>query len=193
MFYERTISSSMRERKKLGCELALKSLDAHGRFAGYASVFDVVDNQRDVMLRGAFLRTLQKQAGGVKLLWQHQQHEPIGILDRIFEDKHGLYVEGRLLLEVARAKEAYALLKTGAISGLSIGYSPVRYRIDSETGVRRLAEVDLWEISLVTFPANEAAGITVVKQAKPILSNHEIALWNRAYKTLMLTLFCARR
>ena len=80
---------------------------------------------------------------------------------------HGLYVEGRLLLGVQRAREALALLKAGAISGLSIGYSPVRFRIDKKNSVRTLSDVELWEISLVTFPANNHAGVTVVKQVNP--------------------------
>ena len=164
MYYERKISASMRERKRLHCALDIKSIDPQGRFAGYASVFGVVDNQRDMMLAGAFKHTLAGRTGEVKLLWQHQQSEPIGVFDTLFEDVHGLYVEGRLLLDVQRAKEAYALLKEGAVNGLSIGYSPVRYRTDP-SGVRLLSEVDLWEISLVTFPANEAANVTVVKQA----------------------------
>ena len=166
MYYERKISATMRERKRLSCALDIKSIDHQGRFAGYASVFGVVDNQRDMMLAGAFKHTLSGRTGEIKLLWQHQQSEPIGVFDTIFEDKHGLYVEGRLLLDVQRAKEAYALLKEGAVSGLSIGYSPVRYKTDSKTGIRLLAEVELWEISLVTFPANEVAGVTVVKHSQ---------------------------
>lgn len=165
MYYDRKISASVRERKNYASALEIKSIDSTGRFAGYASVFDVVDNQRDVMQRGAFSKTLARGVANVKLLWQHQQSEPIGVFDKMFEDVHGLYVEGRLLLEVARAREAYALLKAGVLTGLSIGYSPVRYRIDDETGVRQLAEVDLWEVSLVTFPANAAANVTVVKSA----------------------------
>ncbi|MDX1974459.1 MAG: HK97 family phage prohead protease [Rickettsiales bacterium] len=168
MHYEKKISANMRERKRLGFNLHIKSLDNTGRFAGYASVFDMVDSQRDMMLRGAFMATVKNRVQDIKLLWQHQQDEPIGVFEAVFEDMHGLYVEGRLLLDVARAKEAYTLLKSGAISGMSIGYSPVRYRIDAETGVRKLAEVDLWEISLVTFPANAAANVTVVKQANDL-------------------------
>ena len=154
----------MRERKKLGFSLAIKSIEESGRFAGYASVFGVVDNQRDIMMRGAFSHTLKGRVPEIKLLWQHQQDEPIGIFTEIAEDANGLYVEGKLLMQVQRAKEAHALLMEGAISGLSIGYSPVRYSTDEVTGVRKLAEVKLWEISLVTFPANDAAQVTVVKQ-----------------------------
>lgn len=155
---------SPRSRGRMDCALELKSLDAQGRFAGYASVFNVIDSQRDIILRGAFAKTLKGRIGEIKLLWQHQQSEPIGVFDRIFEDARGLYVEGRLLLHVRRAQEAHTLLKAGALSGLSIGYSPVHYTVDPHTGVRTLSEVALWEISLVTFPANEAAGVTVVKQ-----------------------------
>jgi HK97 family phage prohead protease len=177
MFSDKKISATMRERKHIDFFLQIKSLDTQGRFAGYASVFDVVDSQRDIILRGAFAQTLSGRTGEIKLLWQHQQDEPIGVFDRMFEDERGLYVEGRLLLDVRRAKEAMILLKAGAISGLSIGYSPVRYRIDADTGIRLLAEVDLWEVSLVTFPANEAAGVTVVKQARP--NGLEVEEWER--------------
>lgn len=165
MHMDRKIPATMRERKTLGVALNLKTVEESGRFAGYASVFGVVDNQRDVMLQGAFSRTLAGRLAEIRLLWQHQQDEPIGLFTRIAEDASGLYVEGRLLLQVQRAREAHALLREGAISGLSIGYSPVRYHIDEATGIRKLAEVELWEISLVTFPANDAAQVTVVKQA----------------------------
>ncbi len=179
MYYDKKISATMCERKRLGFALDLKSLDEQGRFAGYASVFDVVDNQRDVIHGGAFSQTLGKRLHSIKLLWQHQQDKPIGTFERIFEDERGLYVEGRLLMEVQGAREAYALLKAGAVSGLSIGYSPVRYHIDDETGIRHLSEVELWEISLVTFPANAAAGVTVVKGAES-MSPEDDALWEQA-------------
>ena len=155
----------MRERKKLEFFLEVKALDNVGRFAGYASVFDVVDSQKDIILRGAVAQTLKGRVGDIKMLWQHQQDEPIGVFERMFEDSRGLYVEGRLLLDVAKARKAYSLLKERAVGGLSIGYSPIKYRTHEKTGVQMLTEVELWEISLVTFPANEAAKITVVKQA----------------------------
>ena len=186
MYYDKKISATMRERKQANFALQLKSIDGQGRFAGYASVFDLVDTQRDIVMRGAFAHTLGGRVSQITLLWQHQQDEPIGVFDRMFEDKRGLYVEGRLLLDVRRAKEALALLKAGAINGLSIGYSPVRYRIDAKSGVRMLSEVDLWEVSLVTFPANAAANVTVVKQFTPILSNSEIAQWERALRAARL-------
>ncbi|MBM3617643.1 MAG: HK97 family phage prohead protease [Alphaproteobacteria bacterium] len=149
--------------------LELKHIDDKGNFAGYASVFGVVDNQNDMMLEGAFAATLLDGKHNVKLLWQHNMDEPIGVFTLLREDARGLYVEGRLLLEVQRAKEAHALLKAGAIAGLSIGYVPVRYRIDPLTGVRLLEEVALYEISLVTFPANAEANVHAVKQEETSL------------------------
>lgn len=153
----------MEMKQRTSFALELKSLDAAGRFAGYASVFDVTDSQRDVMRVGAFRNSLKQRKYPVQLLWQHQWESPIGVLEQVFEDTHGLYVEGRLLLEVARAKEAHALLKAGAIRGMSIGYNVKRARRDPDSGVRELLEVELWEVSLVTLPANEAAQVTVVK------------------------------
>jgi hypothetical protein len=90
-------------KNHLTCELEIKSLTQEGRFAGYASVFGVTDNQQDVMLPGAFVKTLQQPARQVRLLWQHRMDEPIGRLEELFEDDRGLYVEGRLSLGVARA------------------------------------------------------------------------------------------
>lgn len=143
--------------------LELKQWDEAGTFAGYASIFGVVDNQNDVLEKGAFAHSLQDTQNRVRLLWQHRFEEPIGLFTRMKEDERGLYVEGKLLLEVQRAREAHALLKEGAIGGLSIGYLPVKHRYDAARGVRVLEEVALYEISLVTFPANEQAKIHAVK------------------------------
>ena len=143
--------------------LEVKALTADGRFAGYASVFDNTDSQQDVMRRGAFAKSLTARRYPVQLLWQHQWQNPIGVIDAIFEDQHGLYVEGKLLLDVAQAREAHALLKAKALRGLSIGYSVKRARRNPDSGARELLEVELWEVSLVTQPANAAAQVTVVK------------------------------
>lgn len=149
--------------KQTTIPLEIKSLSEEGRFAGYASLFGNVDSQKDIIERGAFADTLRERGTNIKLLWQHQMDEPIGHIEHLFEDDKGLYIEGRLLLSVQRAREAYELIKTGALEGLSIGYRPDIYTINPETGVRHIRQVDLFEISLVTFPANEEAGITVVK------------------------------
>ena len=163
MNYETKIENKCRKSSHLGYDFQLKSLDTKGKFAGYASVFDMVDNHKDIIIRGAFAHTLKGRVRDIKLLWQHQQNEPIGFFTKMFEDSRGLFVEGQLLLEVERAREAYYLLKEGALGGLSIGYTPVKFHIHEKTGIRIISQIDLWEVSLVTFPANNAARITVVK------------------------------
>jgi uncharacterized protein len=183
-FYERTVAPTMREHKRADAMLEIKRLEEGGLFAGYASVFDVVDNQSDVILRGAFTESLRGRASEVKLLWQHDMREPIGVIEVLREDERGLYLQGRLLMEVARAREAYALLKSGVVKGLSIGYSPRRFRIDPDSGVRYLASVDLWEVSLVTFPANAAAQVTVVKGADALHMQSLLRALNRSLSIL---------
>jgi len=85
------------------------------------------------------------------------------------EDERGLYVEGKLLVnDVQQARETHALLKAGAISGMSIGYRVVKDETDGKSGVRRLLELKLFEVSVVTFPANEAATITAVKNVEEL-------------------------
>lgn len=157
------------ERRHLDRPFDVKELDAEGVFWGYASVFGVVDGFNDAVARGAFARTLAHQGGGrgVKMLWQHHASEPIGAWDEIVEDDRGLRVRGRLLLDVRRGAEVYALLKAGAIDGLSIGYTAAEAETDPETGLRTLTEVDLWEISLVTFEACPGARVGAVKAAPP--------------------------
>lgn len=124
------------------------------RIEGYASVFGVADQGGDVVLRGAYEASLARLAAGgrrVKMLWQHDPSQPIGVWDEVREDGHGLWVKGHLLTDLAQGREAAALLAAGAIDGLSIGYRALRAERDAK-GRRRLAEVDLWEVSLVTFP-----------------------------------------
>lgn len=137
-----------------------------GAFAGYASVFHREDRGRDIVMRGAFRRSIaERGAAGIKLLWQHDPQEPIGVIDSLAEDDHGLFVRGRLLLEVARAREAHALMRRRALDGLSIGYRTVRSDVEPKSGARLLRDVELWEISLVTFPMQEAARINAFKTA----------------------------
>lgn len=122
--------------------------------AGYASVFGVTDQGGDVVQAGAYARSLaalKAKGRGVKMLWQHDPTEPIGVWDEVREDGKGLYVKGRLLPDVARAREAAALIAAGAIDGLSIGYRTVAAEKDAK-GRRLLSELELWEVSLVTFP-----------------------------------------
>lgn len=157
----------MLENKQMEFPLSLDDVAEDGTFTGYASVFDVTDNHNDVVVKGAFNRTLNEN-NNVKLLWQHRMDEPIGVISHLSEDARGLYIEGKLLLDVGRGKEAYSLLKSGAINGLSIGYSVVDYDVDGHSGTRLLKDINLWEVSLVTFPANELAGVTTIKSANSL-------------------------
>ena len=131
-------------------ELALRE---GAEISGYASLFGATDQGGDVVQRGAYgdsLTRLGAQGRGVKMLWQHDPTQPIGVWDEVHEDERGLFVKGRLLLEVRTAREAHALLKAGAIDGLSIGYRTIR--AEKAAGQRLLHEIELWEVSLVTFP-----------------------------------------
>lgn len=122
--------------------------------SGYASLFGVKDQGGDVVQRGAYavsLARMAKAGGRVRMLWQHDPAQPIGIWDEVREDATGLWVKGRLLTEVEKGREAAALLEAGAIDGLSIGYRTVMAARDGK-GRRVLSELELWEVSLVTFP-----------------------------------------
>jgi hypothetical protein len=131
-----------------------------GTFDGYASLFGVRDTSGDIVAPGAFAASLQRRgAAGVKMLWQHRPEEPIGVWTRIVEDARGLEVKGRLDLTVARAREALSLIRAGALDGLSIGFRTLRAASDPAGGARRLIEIDLVEISIVTFPALPQARI----------------------------------
>lgn len=137
------------------CQLGDEIVVTDGRvIEGYASLFGKRDQGGDIVEPGAYGRSLASldQAGRrVKMLWQHDPREPIGVWDEVREDSRGLYVKGRLLTEVGRAREASALIAAGAIDGLSIGYRTVRSS-KGDQGGRRLSELELWEVSLVTFP-----------------------------------------
>ena len=154
--------------KTLTAAFKVKAVDENtGEFSGYGSVFGVKDSYSDIVMPGAFAKSLDvwKEKGSLPaLLWQHKTDEPIGIFTKMAEDEHGLYVEGRLLIDDdPLAKRAYAHLKAGSITGMSIGYSDVDYEYDKDKGAFKLNEVKLWEVSLVTFPANEEARINNVK------------------------------
>ena len=155
------------KKKQLDVSLSVKSLGDDGSFAGYASVFDVVDSYSDVVKKGAFVASIERlkeKNRKLPILWMHDPSKPIGTFTKLIEDEYGLYVEGQLLVDdVAQAKEAYALLKAEAISGMSIGYYLKKYESDKDAGVWNLTEIDLFETSLVTFPANDQARIIDVK------------------------------
>ncbi len=140
-------------------------LEALGRheFEGYASLFHVADGAGDIVAPGAFARSLKRRPPGrVRMLYQHFSHEPIGVWDEIAEDRRGLYVRGRLTGGVQRADEVGALIGEGALDGLSIGFRTIRARRDAAAGTRTLLEVELWEISIVTFPLLAGSGVTAI-------------------------------
>lgn len=136
--------------------------DQDGVFEGYASVFGIVDQGMDVVERGAFTKSLGS-GRKVKMLWQHDQSQPIGVWDEIREDERGLYVKGRVLKEVQKGREAQALMKAGAMDSMSIGYRTIEAMQEGNGSVRKLLEIDLFEVSLVTFPMLPEAMVTDVK------------------------------
>ena len=149
-------------------------IEADGTVEGYASLFGEIDQARDMVVRGAFRASLAVRGPRrVPMLFQHDPSEPVGIWIDLHEDATGLYVRGRLIPEVARARELLSLLRAGAIDGLSIGFRAAKARIDPRTRVRSLLAVDLWEISIVTFPLLAGARVRAVKRAfsPPTLSH----------------------
>jgi len=151
--------------------------DEDGSFEGYASVFDVVDLGMDSVSRGAFAKSLA--ARKPKMLWQHNMGEPIGVWDEVREDERGLFVKGRLLKDVQRGREAMALLKAGAIDGMSIGYRTVEASAEAGGRVRKLMEVELHEISIVTNPMLPIAKVTSIKSEDGLF---DIRLMERALR-----------
>ena len=140
--------------------------EEEGAFEGYASVFEKADLGNDVVKYGAFKKSLRKKgAKAVKLLYQHKSDMPVGVFDSIKEDQHGLYVKGRMALKTQAGRDAFELMKMGALDGLSIGFkpNPKMTHYDKRTKKRVLEEVELMEISLVTFPMNQDARIRQVK------------------------------
>ena len=156
----------METRSYIQAPFEVKSLTDAGIVEGYGSVFGVLDDYADVIEPGAFKNTLEDRRNKNRMpsmLWQHFPSQPIGKWIEMDEDTHGLRVKGQLAMKTAKGSEAYELLKMDAINGLSIGYITKEFEMDTETQVRRLKAVDLWEVSVVTFPANDYARIDGVK------------------------------
>jgi uncharacterized protein len=170
--------------KYMNAPFQIKELGVGGSIAGYASVFGEVDAQGDVVAKGAFTRTLAKynqMKMTPSMLWMHDVAAPIGVWTTFIEDARGLYVEGTLAIKTKAGSDAYELLKMGAITGLSIGYNAVKITRNSKEKIRTLTEVNLFEISLVTFPANDLARVHTVKTntvkanvAKPETTHNEL-------------------
>lgn len=157
----------MLTKQRLDIPLTVKSVSDSGEFEGYGSVFGVKDSYSDIIVPGAFAKSLaawQEKGRLPALLWQHNMSEPIGIYTEMREDETGLFLKGRLLIDDdPLAKRAHAHMKAGSLSGLSIGYVLNDYDYDNQKDAFILKDIDLWEVSLVTFPANDEARISNVK------------------------------
>lgn len=153
-------------------EFKLTATDPEGRtIEGYAAVFGNKDLGGDVIHPGAFTKTLAERGGKVRLLWQHNPGEPLGKLLEVREDPAGLFIKA-VISDTMRGRDALALLRDGAIGGMSIGYDAIPGGTDFSkdadgNSVRNLREIKLWECSLVTFPMNEQAGVTALKMVQP--------------------------
>ncbi len=149
-------------RRGLGTPVS--ALSGSGVFTGYASLFNTRDQSGDIVLPGAFHASLlRRPAEDIRMLFQHDPAEPVGTWLDVMETDRGLFVRGRLNKSVQRGRELLALLESGGIDGLSIGFKTVSARKDRATSARLLSKIDLWEISLVTFPMLEGARVSAVK------------------------------
>jgi HK97 family phage prohead protease len=155
--------------KYLTQRLHLKSVNENGEISGYASVFNTEDGYGDVVVNGAFKDAVAEFSAGKKpkLLWQHDVNYPIGVIEEIFEDNYGLFIRARLLLEIPKAKEVYFLLKNKAIDGFSIGYKIKNNFFKNNK--QYLTDINLLEVSVVTFPACGFATVEEVKYDDDIL------------------------
>lgn len=163
------MKTMIQTKQRLDIPFEVKSVNDAGEFEGYGSVFGVQDTYGDVVIAGAFKDSLQRWSEKGRLpalLWQHKMDEPIGIYTEMSEDNNGLALKGRLLIDDdPLAKRAHAHMKAGSLTGLSIGYILKEREYDKEKNVFLLKEIDLWEVSVVTFPANDEARVSDVKSA----------------------------
>lgn len=157
------------------------TIDSTGTIEGYASLFGEIDQARDMVMPGAFARTLATRGvRRIPMLFQHDPAEPVGVWLELREDFRGLYARGRLIPDVARAGELLALLRAGTADGLSIGFKTVKGRMDPRTRVRKLYDVELWEISLVTFPLLTGARVHAVKEKPSFARKRAEKEWRAA-------------
>lgn len=151
-----------------GRALEVKMEDAEtGAIEGYGSVYGVEDKGGDIVAANAFKASID--SGRMpKMLWQHDPSVPIGVWDEVSEDQRGLVVKGRLNLDTTAGRDALGNLRMKSVDGLSIGYRTIDSDFDSKSGIRTIKEAELWEVSVVTFPMNELAGVHSVKSLDEI-------------------------
>ena len=170
----------------IDCPFEMKSLKSDGTFTGYASVYGELDSHHDIVIKGAFTNSIekryrQKKRKNIPMLWQHDTRQPIGVypIEDLKEDDTGFLVAGVCNLDVQQGREAHALMKQDALSGLSIGYSTIDEDYSHDGNVRILKEVDLWEISPVTFPSGDSARIVGVKALEGIQTIRDLETYLR--------------
>lgn len=142
-------------------KLTIKSTNDTSVIEGYASVFQIADNQNDIVAPGAFKSSLNNH---VKLLWQHDATKPIGLVTFMREDQYGLHIAAEINIQTKEGSDAKHLVKQGAVSGLSIGFEIKEYSYNQD-GYRVIHDLNLMEVSIVTFPANNMAMINQIKSS----------------------------
>lgn len=158
-------------------QISLGNVSQNGQFGGYASLFGVADLVNDIVEFGAFTKTLELHSSRpVRMLFQHDPDQVIGRWLTLRQDNKGLYVEGQLSLDVARAKDVHTLMLSGALDGLSIGFKTRKSSRDQKSGARYISEADLWEISVVTFPMLPDARVTQVKSYSSLSDAFDVKL-----------------
>lgn len=164
----------MIQHLRFDCPLREMKADPSGQFSGLAAGFNNVDSWGDKIVPGAFLQQIVDQGVTVPILWQHNTDWPIGKTTDMYENNRGLQVTGQLALATTQGKDAYEVLKADIPMGLSIGFNALDYSYEGD--VRVLSDIELWEISLVTFPANDKARVTSVKSIETIRDFEKLLL-----------------
>lgn len=160
---KRTAGKAPATREYKSFKFELESADESGEFSGYAAVFGNKDSGGDIIEKGAFSKTIREDFDHIKILSQHTDCElPIGKPLELREDDMGLFIRGKIS-DTAKGRDIQTLMKDGVLNELSIGYDAVEFDYDSEQGVRRLKEIKLWEVSIVTWAMNDQAKIDEVK------------------------------
>ena len=178
-------------------EIKAGTIKSDGSFEGVASPFGEIDSYRDIVMPGAFtnsLKAFEAKNRKVPMLWQHNTRQPIGVFTKLTESSTDLYVEGQCNMKVQAGMECHALMEQGALTGLSIGYNTIKSMWDEKEETRSLIEVDLWEISPVTFPAADGARIALVKSLEEAgsLSDCEALLRDVGYSRSEASAFVSR-
>lgn len=160
---KRTAGKAPATREYKSFKFELESADESGEFSGYAAVFGNKDSGGDIIEKGAFSKTIREDFDRIKILSQHTDCElPIGKPLELREDDKGLFIRGKIS-DTAKGRDIQTLMKDGVLNELSIGYDAVEFDYDNEQGVRRLKEIKLWEVSIVTWAMNDQAKIDEVK------------------------------